>query len=41
MEVEGYDLTPKGIIKTLKLNKPIFEITSEWGHFGNGFSWDK
>ena len=39
MEVEGYDLTPKGIIKALKLNKPIFETTSEWGHFGNGFNW--
>lgn len=34
-----YDLTPKGIIKTLDLRKPIFEETAKWGHFGNGFLW--
>lgn len=41
MQVEGYDLTPKGIIKALDLTKPIFSVTAEWGHFGNGFNWDK
>lgn len=41
MEVEGYDLTPKGIITALELTKPIFEATAQWGHFGNGYSWDK
>ncbi len=40
-EVKGYDLTPKGIITALKLTKPIFEVTAQWGHFGNGFNWDK
>lgn len=36
-----YDLTPKGIIKFLKLREPQFEKTAEWGHFGNDFLWDK
>lgn len=36
-----YDLTPKGIIKFLKLKEPQFEETAKWGHFGNGFTWDK
>lgn len=39
--VQGYDLTPAGIIKTLGLRKPQFEITARYGHFGNGFTWDK
>ncbi len=39
--VEGYDLTPKGIIKFLDLRKPQFAETAKWGHFGNGFVWDK
>ena len=39
--VEGYDLTPKGIIEFLGLDKPIFEKTAEWGHYGNNFPWDK
>jgi S-adenosylmethionine synthetase len=37
---EGYDLTPKGIIKHLNLRKPQYEQTARWGHFGNGFNWD-
>ncbi len=41
MQVEGYNLTPQGIIQSLELTKPIFEATSQWGHFGNGFNWDK
>jgi len=41
VEVTGYDLTPAGIVELLDLKKPIFEKTAEWGHFGNGFSWDK
>ena len=40
-KVEGYDLTPKGIIEFLELRKPQFEVTAEFGHFGNGFSWDR
>ncbi len=41
MEVEGYDLTPNGIIKALDLKKPQYAETAEYGHFGNGFTWDK
>jgi len=41
MGINGYDLTPKGIIKFLDLKTPIFEKTAEWGHFGNKFNWDK
>lgn len=39
--VKGYDLTPTAIIERFGLNTPIFSKTSEWGHFGNGFPWDK
>lgn len=39
--VEGYDLTPRGIIEYLQLDKPQYEKTARWGHFGNGFTWDK
>src|SRR3989338_6720682 len=37
----NYDLTPKGIKMLLKLDKAIFAQTSQWGHFGRGFAWDK
>lgn len=40
-EIEGYDLTPNGIIKYLDLRRPIYSKTAEYGHFGNGFDWDK
>ncbi len=40
-EIEGYDLTPLGIIKFLDLKRPIYEKTAEYGHYGNGFDWDK
>lgn len=39
--IKGYDLTPKGIIKFLDLRKPQFKKTAQYGHFGNGFRWDK
>jgi S-adenosylmethionine synthetase len=39
--VEGYDLTPKGIIELLDLRKPQYQKTAEYGHFGNNFTWDK
>ncbi|MGH7233829.1 MAG: methionine adenosyltransferase domain-containing protein [Candidatus Saccharimonadales bacterium] len=39
--IEGYDLTPKGIISYLKLDKPQFELTARYGHFGNNFLWDR
>jgi S-adenosylmethionine synthetase len=38
-EVEGYDLTPKGIKSFLRLDLPIYKDTAAWGHFGRGFSW--
>ncbi|RAP31864.1 methionine adenosyltransferase [Candidatus Marinamargulisbacteria bacterium SCGC AG-414-C22] len=31
---ENFDLTPAGIIKTLKLREPIFGQTAAYGHFG-------
>lgn len=37
--IEGYDLSPKGIIKTLNLTLPLFSETAEWGHMGNRFFW--
>ena len=37
--IEGYDLSPQGIINFLELRKPIFGETAKWGHMGNGFSW--
>lgn len=38
----NFDLTPKGIIKTLDLKKPIYRETSVGGHFGRDiFSWEK
>lgn len=40
VEVKGYELTPKGIIKFLKLKNPIYQKTAEWGHMGNNFEWD-
>lgn len=38
-EIQGYDLTPQGIIKFLDLRKPIFRESSKFGHFGNGAVW--
>ena len=38
--VQGYDLTPKGIMEFLDLKKPQYEPTARWGHFGHGFTWD-
>ena len=37
--IEGYDLSPKGIIEFLDLRKPIFAETAKFGHMGAGFSW--
>lgn len=37
-----FDLTPAGIIKTLRLNRPIYSQTAVYGHFGKpGFSWEQ
>lgn len=40
--VEGYDLTPKGILQFLDLRRPIYEPTARYGHFGHkDFAWEK
>ena len=39
-----FSLTPKGIIDTLKLRRPIYKKTAAYGHFGrelNEFEWEK
>jgi S-adenosylmethionine synthetase len=41
---KNFELTPKGIIETLELQKPIFKKTAAFGHFGRAndeFSWEK
>ncbi len=44
---ELVDLSPRGIREHLQLNRPIYERTSAYGHFGRkptedgGFSWEK
>jgi S-adenosylmethionine synthetase len=43
---EHFELTPRGIIDTLDLRRPIYERTAAYGHFGrvpdNGyFSWER
>jgi len=40
-EIKGYDLKPKAIIEFLDLRKPQFRETAKYGHFGNGFAWDR
>jgi S-adenosylmethionine synthetase len=36
MLVQGYDLSPQGIIDTLQLRTPSFSPLAAWGHFGHG-----
>ena len=39
---QNFDLTPRGIINTLDLEKPIYTKTTNYGHFGKeGLSWEK
>jgi len=44
---ENFDLSPRGIREMLDLNKPIYEKTAAYGHFGRepepdgSFSWEK
>ncbi|MEO6590124.1 MAG: methionine adenosyltransferase domain-containing protein, partial [Pyrinomonadaceae bacterium] len=40
----NFKLTPKDIIETLNLRRPIYQETARFGHFGrtgDGFSWEK
>lgn len=42
--VKTFDLTPKGMIKSLDLLKPRYRKTACYGHFGrneDGFTWEK
>ncbi|HXJ04478.1 MAG TPA: methionine adenosyltransferase [Candidatus Acidoferrum sp.] len=41
---ESFSLTPKGIIETLDLRRPIYKDTAAYGHFGRsgaGFTWER
>ena len=44
---DNFNLSPRGIREMLKLNNPIYEVTSAYGHFGRKptdkgeFSWEK
>jgi len=41
---ESFSLTPKAIIETLDLRRPIYKPTAAYGHFGRtgpGFTWEK
>jgi len=45
--IDNFDLSPRGIRKMLSLNRPIYECTAAYGHFGRkprsdgSFSWEK
>jgi S-adenosylmethionine synthetase len=41
---EFFSLTPRGIIETLNLRRPIYKATAAYGHFGRsgpGFTWER
>jgi len=41
---KNFDMTPKGIIQTLNLRRPIFRKTAAYGHFGRTepeFTWER
>ena len=44
---QNFDLSPRGIREMLNLNRPIYEKTAAYGHFGRNaeqdgsFSWEK
>jgi S-adenosylmethionine synthetase len=40
---DNFQLTPKGIIDSLKLRRPIYKKTAAYGHFGRqdpDFTWE-
>jgi len=40
---ENFKLTPKGIIESLNLRRPVFKVTAAYGHFGrtgDTFTWE-
>jgi len=41
---QNFQLTPKGIIESLNLRRPIYRKTASYGHFGRPepeFTWEK
>jgi S-adenosylmethionine synthetase len=41
---ENFSLTPKAIIETLDLRRPVYHATAAYGHFGRkgaGFTWER
>jgi S-adenosylmethionine synthetase len=41
---ENFSLTPKAIIETLDLRRPVYKPTAAYGHFGRtgpGFTWER
>ncbi|MGB7435414.1 MAG: methionine adenosyltransferase [Candidatus Acidiferrum sp.] len=41
---ENFTLTPKAIIETLDLRRPVYKATAAYGHFGRtgpGFTWER
>jgi len=41
---DNFSLTPKGIIETLNLRRPVYRATAAYGHFGRrepGFTWEQ
>lgn len=41
-QIEGYDLSPNGIITLLDLKRPVYEQTARYGHFGHAeFNWER
>jgi len=41
---DNFSLTPRGIIETLNLRRPIYRATAAYGHFGRlepGFTWEQ
>jgi S-adenosylmethionine synthetase len=41
---KNFDMTPKGIVKTLNLRRPIYKKTAAYGHFGRTepeFTWER
>jgi S-adenosylmethionine synthetase len=41
---EYFVLTPRGIVETLDLRRPIYKLTAAYGHFGRSgpsFTWER
>ena len=41
---ENFKLTPKAIMETLDLRRPVYKATAAYGHFGRtgaGFTWER